>query len=61
MGRKFVGIEREPAYFEIMCKRIQAVVDAPPLFPYAYDKAGKGIANLQGDLLSLPNQKIEMA
>ncbi len=23
MGRKFIGIEREPKYFEIACKRIE--------------------------------------
>lgn len=24
MGRKFIGIEREPKYFDIACKRIEA-------------------------------------
>ena len=61
MGRKFIGIEREPAYFKIMCERIQAVVDAPPLFPFAYDKAGKGTANLQGDLLQVLSETVERA
>lgn len=32
MGRKFIGIEREPRYFEIACKRIQQAVDQPQLF-----------------------------
>jgi DNA modification methylase len=32
MGRKFIGIEREPKYFEIACKRIQQAVDQPQLF-----------------------------
>jgi len=32
MGRKFVGIEREPKYFDIACKRIQAALDAPDMF-----------------------------
>jgi hypothetical protein len=32
MGRKFIGIEREPKYFDIACKRIQQAVDQPQLF-----------------------------
>lgn len=32
LGRKFIGIEIEPKYFDIACKRIQAVVDAPDMF-----------------------------
>lgn len=32
MGRHFIGIEREPKYFDIACKRIQAALDAPDLF-----------------------------
>jgi site-specific DNA-methyltransferase (adenine-specific)/modification methylase len=31
-GRKFIGIEREPKYFEIACKRIQQAVNQPQLF-----------------------------
>ena len=31
-GRKFVGIEIEPKYFDIACKRIQAALDAPDMF-----------------------------
>ena len=31
-GRQFVGIEKDPKYFDIACKRIQAAVDAPDLF-----------------------------
>ena len=27
MGRKFIGIEREPKYFEIACKRISHAVE----------------------------------
>ncbi len=56
MGKTFVGIERDPSYFKIMCERIQRAVDAPSLFPFACDTAGKGIASLQGDLLPLPSQ-----
>ena len=32
MGRKFIGIEREPKYFDIACKRIQQAVAQPQLF-----------------------------
>ena len=32
LGRKFVGIEIEPKYFEIACKRIQAAYDQPDMF-----------------------------
>jgi DNA modification methylase len=32
LGRKFVGIEIEPKYFDIACKRIQAALDAPDMF-----------------------------
>ena len=55
MGRRFIGIERDPGYFKIMCERLQRVVDAPSLFPFAYDKA------LQGDLLHLPTEIAERA
>ncbi len=61
MGKTFVGIERERKYFDIMCERIRRVVDAPPLFPFAYGKAGKGTADLQGDLLAPPSEINETA
>jgi len=32
LGRKFIGIEREPKYFDIACRRIQAALDAPDMF-----------------------------
>lgn len=32
MGRKFIGIEREPKYFEIACKRIKQAADQGQLF-----------------------------
>jgi DNA modification methylase len=32
MGKKFIGIEREPKYFEIACKRIEQAVSQPQLF-----------------------------
>ena len=32
LGRRFIGIEIEPKYFDIACRRIQAALDAPDLF-----------------------------
>ncbi len=32
MGRKFIGIEREPKYFDIACKRIEDAQRQPDLF-----------------------------
>lgn len=32
LGRKFIGIEIDPGYFDIACKRIQAAYDQPDLF-----------------------------
>jgi len=32
LGRKFIGIEIEPKYFDIACRRIRAALDAPDLF-----------------------------
>ena len=32
MGRKFIGIEREPKYFDIACKRIEDAYKQPDLF-----------------------------
>jgi site-specific DNA-methyltransferase (adenine-specific) len=35
MGRDFIGIERDPAYFEIACRRIEDAQRQPNLFPEA--------------------------
>jgi DNA modification methylase len=32
LGRKFIGIEIEPQYFDVARKRIQAAIDAPDMF-----------------------------
>lgn len=32
LGRKFIGIEIEPKYFDIACQRIQDAVDRPDMF-----------------------------
>ena len=31
-GREFVGVEKNPVYFEVACRRIQAALDAPDMF-----------------------------
>lgn len=33
LGRKFIGIERDPKYFDIACKRIEQAVAQGQLFP----------------------------
>lgn len=32
VGRKFIGIEREPKYFDIACRRIEAAMKQPDMF-----------------------------
>ena len=32
LGRRFVGVEIEPKYFDIACRRIEAAVSAPDMF-----------------------------
>lgn len=32
LGRKFIGIEQEPVYFDIACRRITAALNEQPLF-----------------------------
>ena len=32
LGREFIGIEREPKYFDIACRRIEAAMKQPDLF-----------------------------
>ena len=38
LGRQGIGIELDPDYFEIACKRVQEVVNNPPLFTPAPPK-----------------------
>ena len=38
MGRKFIGIELEPKYFDIACNRIEKAYDQPDLFMLPPDK-----------------------
>lgn len=49
MGRKFIGVERDPAYFAIACKRIEEAWKQPRLFAEPKAKAD------QLSLLELPN------
>ena len=32
LGRSFIGIEREPSYFDIACRRIEAAYKQPDMF-----------------------------
>ena len=45
LGRAFVGIEREPKYFDIACKRIEQAVAQGQLF------APEPMKQVQGDLI----------
>ena len=38
LGRQGIGIELDPDYWEISCKRVQEVVNNPPLFTIAPPK-----------------------
>jgi len=38
LGKKFIGIEREPKYFDIACKRIKQAVAQPQLFAHEQPK-----------------------
>lgn len=41
-GHKFIGVEREPKYFDIACKRIQAEMDRSALFIGISDEPNQG-------------------
>jgi len=43
LGRKFIGIEREPKYFEIACERIQTAVNQGQLFEPEPVKQEQGV------------------
>jgi hypothetical protein len=46
LGRKFIGIELEPKYFDIACERIQKAYDQPDLFvepPKKPEQGGFGL------------------
>ena len=46
LGRQGIGIELDADYFEIACKRVQEVVDRPPLFTPAPPKPTQGAMDL---------------
>ena len=52
MGRSFIGIEREPAYFDIACERIEQAYKQGQLFEH------EPIKQIQGDLLWPTKQKL---
>ena len=41
LGRKFIGIEIEPKYFDIACRRIGDELKRPQLFPHEQPKPAK--------------------
>ena len=46
LGRQGIGIELDPDYWAIACKRVQDVVDRPPLFTPAPPKPTQGAMDL---------------
>ena len=48
-GKRFIGIEIEPRYFETACRRIEQAYAQPRLFEDA--KVGAGGTTVQGDML----------
>ena len=46
LGRKFIGIELEPKYFDIACERIQKAYDQPDMFVNQPFKATQNKLNL---------------
>ena len=43
LGRKFIGIELEPRYFDIACRRIEAEYRQPRMFPEPAPKRVQGV------------------
>ena len=54
--RVFIGIEREPKYFDIACRRIEQAYAQPRLFEDA--KVGAGDTAVQGDMLLPANAEL---
>jgi DNA modification methylase len=48
LGRKFTGIEIDPGYFDIACRRIEAALKQPDLF-IAPPKPAHQLSILDGD------------
>jgi DNA modification methylase len=49
MGRAFVGIERDPSYFDIACRRIDQAYKQPRLFD---EMPSKAVPAVQADMLA---------
>ena len=43
LGRKFIGIELEPKYFDIACRRIEQAHNQPRLFQEPAPKPTQGV------------------
>src|SRR5690606_34479920 len=54
LGRQFIGIEREPKYFDIACARIEAAQNQARLFSDGPSKEPEriGMRTLQSDIFS---------
>ena len=46
MGRKFIGIEREPSYFDIACKRIEQATAQGQIFNFEPPKMSQDTLDL---------------
>lgn len=53
-GRKFIGIEREPTYFDIACRRVEEAYKQPDMF-VANDNAPTATQVAAGDLFDTTN------
>lgn len=49
LGRKFVGIEIDPDYFDIACRRIEAALREPDMFVAAPERKAEQLGLLDGD------------
>lgn len=49
LGRKFIGIEIEPKYFDIACRRIEEAWKQPRLFEEPRPKVEQGALDLESD------------
>lgn len=49
MGRTFIGIEIEPKYFDIACRRIEAAMKQPDLFVKQPEPKPQQLSLLEGD------------
>jgi len=68
MGKRFIGIERDPRYFDVMCERILAAVRQPDMFVerakpiqerMEFDPAADSRGNYEEALREIRKRKIE--